>query len=134
VVAIAVDERQGGPAFGRAFYRLGLCLFPVVQEDPVSVGIPVKRQQYGRRRIIAMPFDALAQLLKGEIKVIEGMPADAEIVTVNPITMFAMAEIVIESESFEPLNPGDVIPRADWLLQTVCGSEIVEAVFPEGAD
>jgi len=105
---------------------------------PKNLSELVKRQQSplcGRRRIIPISFDNLAQLLKGEIKIIEGMPADAEIVTVNPITMFAMAEIVIESESFEPLNPGDVIPRADLLLRNlrVWDSGILED-FREGAD
>ena len=73
----------------------------------------------GRRRIIPISFDALAGILRGEVKIIEGMPADAEIIAVNPITMFSTAEIVVESESFEPLKQGEEIPRVNPLLQRI---------------
>lgn len=71
-----------------------------------------------RRKILPVPFSILGEILRGEVEFID-LPRDAEIVGVNPITMFHMAEFVVESKTYPSLNEGDIYPRENALLRAV---------------
>jgi hypothetical protein len=70
----------------------------------------------GRRSIVAIEFDTLADVLAGRVAV-ENFPKDGVIVGIQQISMFQVAEIVVESADFPKLNPGEMIPRGHMLLR-----------------
>jgi hypothetical protein len=72
-----------------------------------------------RLSILPVPFEYLADLLCGRAVIHEGIPADAELVNVQQITLFRMVEFTLKSETFTPLKQGDMIPRLAPLLRRV---------------
>lgn len=71
---------------------------------------------HGRRRILPIEFGTLVEVLRGRVKILEGLPADARIVGIQQISRFDMIEFVIESAEFPKLRQGDAIEHRPPLL------------------
>jgi hypothetical protein len=68
-----------------------------------------------RAAILPIEWDLLIEVLRGRVQLVD-LPADLEVMGVQPITLFRMVEIAVRSETFPPLEAGMCLERLNPLL------------------
>jgi hypothetical protein len=87
---------------------------------------------HGRRRILPIEFETIVAIMQGRIAIQEGLPRDARIVGVQPLTMFNMIEFAIESSEFRRLRPGEMMERVLPICHAIEPRDLIEWQFRAG--